>query len=156
MAQTCDPGLDVFQLTHSWVKAGALMTLLGFVLMAFGAQGIGHQLERRYRDMVSNEIGQTVVEAEIMMSRFERANLCQLIHGLAMMATGILLSLRPRRMLLIALWSFLLGTVLYSGCLFANVATGNDLSAQLSPVGGVVLLMGWLALVEGGCQAAKK
>ena len=100
-------------------------------------------------------MGQTVNQTKIMMDRCERATLCQLTHGLAIIAVGILIPLRPRRMLLAAEWCFLLGTVLYSGSLFASVATGQEWLTTTSQLGGIILLFGWLALVEGSCQASK-
>ena len=164
MPQTHEPGSDTIEMTHGWVKAGALLMLLAVVLTIFGPEGIGPFLDSQNRGKApqitnkttARETGQAVDRVEIMMNRFERATLCQLTHGLAMIAIGILLSLRRRRMLLIALWSFLIGTVLYSGCVFANIATGDERFATASLLGAVVILAGWLAVVEGACQDCKR
>ena len=131
------------------------MTLLAVVISMFGAEGISPFLEGKYRGLTATEMGQTVNQTKIMMGRIDRATLCQLTHGLAMIAVGILITLRPRRMLLAAEWCFLSGTVLYSGSLFASVATGQEWLTFTSQLGGIILLLGWLALVEGSCQGSK-
>ena len=164
MSQIREPDSDAIGMTHGWVKAGALLMMLAVVLTIFGPECIGPILDSHYRDkphqtttsMVPTDFQQTVDRREIMMDRFERATLCQLTHGLAIIAIGILLSLRRRRMLLIALWSFLAGTILYSGCLFANIATGDERFATASLSGAAVILAGWLAVVEGACQDCKR
>lgn len=169
MPQTCEPGSDKIEMTHGWVKTGALLTMLAVVLTIFGPESIGPFLESQYREKAPQtttktvaaktalgNTGQTVDRAKIMMDRFERATLCQLVHGLAIIAIGILLSLRPRRMLLIALWSFLVGAVIYSGCQIANIATGDERFVTVSLIGAGVILAGWLAVVEGACQDCKR
>ena len=164
MPQTSEPEIDTIEMTHGWIKAGALMMLLAVVLTIFGPKGISPFIDSQYRDNATQTTAESapagselvVGRAKIMMDRFERATLCQLTHGLAIIAIGILLSLRRRRMLLIALWSFLAGTVFYSGCLFANIATGDAWFETASLVGAVVILAGWLAVVEGACQDCKR
>jgi uncharacterized membrane protein YgdD (TMEM256/DUF423 family) len=47
----------------------------------------------------------------------------------------------------IAAWSFVLGTVSFSGSLIVLALTGEKRWGRVTPVGGVLLLIGWAALV---------
>ena len=43
-------------------------------------------------------------------------------------------------------WSFLLGTALFSGALYAFALTGQRWLGMVAPFGGVALIVGWFAL----------
>jgi uncharacterized membrane protein YgdD (TMEM256/DUF423 family) len=46
----------------------------------------------------------------------------------------------------VAGWSFLLGTVLFSGSLYVLTLTGQTRWGMVTPFGGVLFLVGWAAL----------
>jgi uncharacterized membrane protein YgdD (TMEM256/DUF423 family) len=50
----------------------------------------------------------------------------------------------------IAGWSFVLGMVLFSGSLIILALTGEKRWGRVTPVGGVLLLIGWAALIGAG------
>ena len=58
---------------------------------------------------------------------------------------------RPRKMLRVAAWCFLLGIVFFSGSLYLLVLTGITKFGAITPIGGLLLIGGWIALVEGAC-----
>lgn len=47
----------------------------------------------------------------------------------------------------IAAWSFIMGMVVFSGSLIVLALTGERRWGRVTPVGGVLLLIGWAALV---------
>ena len=50
----------------------------------------------------------------------------------------------------IAEWSFVLGMVLFSGSLIVLALTGERRWGRVTPVGGMLLLIGWAALIGAG------
>ena len=54
----------------------------------------------------------------------------------------------------IAAWSFVLGMVLFSGSLIVLALTGEKRWGRVTPVGGVLLLIGWAALIGAGLTVA--
>ena len=49
---------------------------------------------------------------------------------------------------------FLLGTMLFSGSLYALAVTGNAKLGMVTPLGGVAFLAGWLALAAAFARRA--
>jgi uncharacterized membrane protein YgdD (TMEM256/DUF423 family) len=69
-----------------------------------------------------------------------------MIHAIGLVLVG-LLGLRHRsRMFDVAGWAMLVGIVLFSGFLFAWLATGRKAFVYPVPVGGISFIIGWLAL----------
>jgi uncharacterized membrane protein YgdD (TMEM256/DUF423 family) len=54
----------------------------------------------------------------------------------------------------VAAWSFVLGMVLFSGSLIVLALTGERRWGRVTPVGGVLLLIGWAALIGAGFAVA--
>ncbi len=55
----------------------------------------------------------------------------------------------------IAAWAFALGVLLFSGSLVVLALTGNRRWGAVTPFGGVLLLMGWLALIGAALTLAE-
>jgi uncharacterized membrane protein YgdD (TMEM256/DUF423 family) len=70
---------------------------------------------------------------------FETAVRYQLVHALALLAVEVLGA--PR-----AGWAFLAGTLVFSGSLYLLVLTGQRWFGAVTPIGGVLLLVGWALL----------
>jgi uncharacterized membrane protein YgdD (TMEM256/DUF423 family) len=71
------------------------------------------------------------------------------VYGLVHAAALLALSLRavpPRPALAVAGWAFAAGIVLFSGSLSALALTGWGPLALATPLGGVALMLGWLAV----------
>ena len=111
---------------------GAIAMLLAVALGAFGA----HALRTRVAfDMVA--VWQTAVQYHAW-------------HGLALVATGVLLQRAPgSRALVLAAVFFGAGILLFSGSLYALVLTGVRGLGAVTPFGGVAFLAGWAALAWG-------
>ena len=112
-----------------WLRLGALSAALAVAAGAFGAHAL--------RDRLS----------EPMLAIFETGARYQMYHALALVGIGLLAMAAPRRRALaVAGWSFLIGTVLFSGSLYALATTGERRLGAITPLGGLAFLVGWLAL----------
>lgn len=111
---------------------GGLLGGLGVAAGALGAHGL-----------------KTVLAPE-QLANYETAVRYQIFHALALVLVGLLLGSEPSRSGLVAAWAFLVGILLFSGCLFGWVFTGFKPLVHLVPVGGVAFLVGWVALALAG------
>ena len=67
--------------------------------------------------------------------------------ALALLAVGLLsLHGRSGTALTVAGWSFLLGSLLFSGSLYLLAVTGLKWLGAIAPIGGIAMLAGWVAL----------
>ena len=77
-------------------------------------------------------------------------------HALALLAVGVLLATgRTGLALTLSAWSFLLGTLIFSGTLYALAFTGIRWLGAITPIGGVFLILGWVALILGAGSPQK-
>jgi len=121
-----------------WLAIGALFGLASVALGAFGAHGLKTSL--RAGDLTPQEQTQR-------LDNWEVAARYQMYHGLALLAVGLLAAHRPRRLWSVAAAAFTAGVLIFSGCLYAYVLSGAKLWALIVPVGGVLLLVGWLSFL---------
>lgn len=112
------------------IQLAAGLGLLGVAIGAFGAHGLRPMLEASGR-----------------FDTFETAVRYQFYHALAMLAVGVLWAARPelRLGLIGALW--LAGVLVFSGSLYALCFTGVTKLGAVAPVGGLLLIGGWLSLL---------
>jgi uncharacterized membrane protein YgdD (TMEM256/DUF423 family) len=130
-AHTPTPSAPV-SAAHLWLAAGAANGFLSVALEAYAAHGLSGRL------------------SEAMLAVFEKGVQFQRQHGLALLATGILLLLRPD----VGPWRwaaalFLAGILLFSGSLYLLALTGTHFWGAVTPFGGVSFLLGWVALGLG-------
>ncbi|HOZ77625.1 MAG TPA: DUF423 domain-containing protein [Ferruginibacter sp.] len=119
-----------FLITASFL--GALSVLLG----AFAA----HKLK-------------DILEAQ-MLQTFETAVKYQMYHALALLAVGILFKDFSSRQMVWAGWSFIAGTILFSGSLYLLCFLKHqDMSFKwvgpITPFGGLCFIAGWILLAVG-------
>jgi uncharacterized membrane protein YgdD (TMEM256/DUF423 family) len=76
-------------------------------------------------------------------------------HGLALLAVAWLSSQMPSRWITASGWLFVVGTVLFSGSLYALALTSNNRLGMITPFGGVALLAGWASLGIGAWQGRR-
>ncbi len=85
----------------------------------------------------------------------------QLTHTLALLAVGLWVRLGPSAgspapaALTVAGWSFAAGVLLFSGSLYALALGGPRAFGPVTPLGGVAFIVGWLALLWAGLEAAR-
>lgn len=109
----------------------SLAALSGFMAVAAGAFG-AHGLE--------GKVSARELEA------FDTAARYQMYHALALVAVAWLADRSPSRAVTVAGWSFVIGTLLFSGSLYVMGLTGSRALVFATPLGGLGLMIGWLAL----------
>jgi len=115
-----------------FLLSGAVWAGLSVALGAFGAHALKASLEAAGR-----------------FETFETAVRYQMYHGLGLVLISILLRQLPEatRPLTWAGWGFLVGSLIFSGSLYLICFTGARWWGAVAPLGGTLLLAGWLALV---------
>lgn len=112
----------------NWVGIGSVLGFVGVACGAFGAHALKVRLDPQELNI------------------FETAARYQMFHAVALLAVGFLSSRVENVWTNAAGWSFVIGTILFSGSLYTLVLTGIKGFGAVTPVGGVGLLAGWLCL----------
>ena len=105
--------------------SGGLAVILG----ALGAHSLALKLEPR------------------LLAIYETGVRYQMYHALALLAAAKMPRLTPK-LLAISGWSFLSGTVLFSGSLYLLTLTGKYWLGAITPLGGLAFVFGWLCLAR--------
>lgn len=111
-----------------WTMLGAVSAFLSVAAGAFGAHGLKDHL------------------APDLLGTFEVAARYQMYHALALVATGLLAGRADATCLRIAGWAFVIGTLLFSGSLYALSLTAVRGFGAVAPLGGAAFMIGWLTL----------
>jgi uncharacterized membrane protein YgdD (TMEM256/DUF423 family) len=115
---------------------GALGAFLAVAAGAFGAHGLRSQLE------------------PAMLAVWATAADYQMYHSLALLALGLArpAALAPRWQR-VAVGCFVAGMVLFSGSLYLLALSGVRALGMVTPLGGVLFLLGWAALAAGAWRS---
>jgi uncharacterized membrane protein YgdD (TMEM256/DUF423 family) len=87
------------------------------------------------------------------LETFEVAVRYQMYHALGLVMVGSLIVRARSAWLSAAAVAFLLGIVLFSGGIYAWLATDQQPFVHVVPVGGTVWIIGWLLLAIGAWRA---
>ncbi len=129
----------------AWVRIGAISGFLAVAAGAFGAHGLKGRLK-----VLQSDNFQEASDKQQRLENFETASRYEMYHALAMVAVGIVALVgRPGAAISAAGWAFLVGTLLFSGSLYAYGLTGQRWLGMITPIGGVGFLIGWIALAIG-------
>jgi uncharacterized membrane protein YgdD (TMEM256/DUF423 family) len=109
------------------LRISAIVGFLAIALGAFGAHGLHALLEKNTR-----------------LATWETAVLYHLTHAVVLL---IIATLRPLRAA--AFWLMLTGIAIFSGTLYVLALTNVKWLGAITPIGGLCLLAGWLALGFG-------
>ena len=77
---------------------------------------------------------------------FDTGTRYQMYHALALLLVAVLLSRTtssPNPTLIASGWLFIIGTVIFSGSLYALSLTGIKYLGAVAPLGGLALIVGW-------------
>jgi uncharacterized membrane protein YgdD (TMEM256/DUF423 family) len=121
-----------------WLSLGALLGGLAVALGAFGAHG----LELR---LASNP-SLTEAERTRLSAVWDTAAQYQMYHALALLAVGLLAARRCGLTVNLAGTAMTAGTLIFSGCLYALVLTNVRMLGAVVPIGGSLMIVGWIAL----------
>ncbi len=90
----------------------------------------------------------TRLTSELLVA-FETGVRYQMYHALGLLAVAWAATRWPVRAVRAAGWLFVAGTAVFSGSLYLLAFTGVRGWGAVTPLGGLALLAGWLALVIG-------
>lgn len=116
------------------VLVGALNGAFAVAAGAFGA----HLLDGRI----------TLADSDV----FQTAVYYQLIHAAVMVGLGALKGHILPGLLAATSWAMALGTILFAGALYSVALGGAPFVAYVAPVGGGLLLLGWLLLAVSAAR----
>lgn len=116
------------------IVAGALFAFSSVALGAFAAHGLKPIL------------------SSYQLGIFETASKYQMYHGLALILTGLLALSAPAKIMLINIF-FIAGIVCFSGSLYLLALLELRWLALITPIGGVLFLLGWGAFVYQAIKA---
>jgi len=121
--------------------AGAILGLLTVALGAFGAH-----------------LFKPVLLEYERMDTFETAAKYQAYHALALLIVGVLSEKMKNKWIIYSIFSFLSGIIIFSGSLYLLSLLNMPYMGAITPIGGVLLVLGWTFLVIGitGPEETKK
>lgn len=135
---------------QTWLRIGAILGFLSVALGAFGAHSLRDKYPLRESDSFEVRVGN-----QRLLENFETASRYQMYHALAIVAVGLIAMSRGSSVgLNTAGWSFLIGTLLFSGSLYVLSLTGQRWLGAITPFGGVAFLIGWVALALAAGRAS--
>ena len=122
-----------------WIAAGALSAAFAVGLGAFGAHGLQERVEPS-----ELEIWKTGVSYHFM-------------HALGLVLVGLFLGQREARSpgsgrASAAGWCLLLGSLIFAGTLYAMVLGGPRILGAITPIGGLLMIAGWLAFARAALR----
>jgi uncharacterized membrane protein YgdD (TMEM256/DUF423 family) len=124
-----------------WLAIGALSAALAVAMGAFGAHGLRGSTQASVSQGTLSE-----AERQRRLETFDTAARYQMYHALGLLVVGLLASSRPSLGVSIAGWAFVVGTLLFSGSLYALVLSGIKVLGAITPFGGAAMIVGWVAL----------
>ncbi len=117
-------------------SAGAISAFLAVGAGAFGAHALRARLD------------------PAMLAIFETGARYKMYHALGLMAVAWAVTRWPGPWAGRAGWLFIVGTVVFSGSLYALALTGIRWLGAITPLGGLAFLAGWLCLALAARQPA--
>ena len=117
------------------VAAAAFSALLGVAIGGYGAHGLNAN--------------------ESLTAMWETGVAYQMWHALGAFAASWVASTREgltRKIVNLSGWGLVLGSLSFSGSLYIFIIDGIFPVPMLAPVGGTVMLVGWLGIVYGALR----
>lgn len=118
---------------HHWLGIFALSGLMSVAMGAFGTHGLKGEI------------------SEPLLAAFQTATWYQMFHTLAglMLVMFLFQLVNAPKILWYTLYCWLAGILLFSGSLYALAMGAPSWLGPVTPVGGVLLMAGWLFLAVG-------
>jgi uncharacterized membrane protein YgdD (TMEM256/DUF423 family) len=112
-----------------FLLAGSVLGMLGVGLGAFGAHAFKAMLESTGR-----------------LDTYETGIKYMFYHALALVLVGILAKDFTAKTLTYSGYSFIFGTIIFTGSLLLICFTGVKIFGAVAPIGGTLMLVGWALL----------
>ena len=119
-----------------FLLVGSLAAMSGVLLGAFGAHALRDRLEPS------------------LLTAYQTGVQYQFYHALGLLLVGLLLRHTAGVWLTTAGWLMIAGMLLFSGSLYLLALSGLRWLGAITPLGGVALVLAWLALAVGVWRTA--
>jgi uncharacterized membrane protein YgdD (TMEM256/DUF423 family) len=122
------------------MATGALFGLLSVAAGAFGAHALKDRL------------------TPYSLGIWNTAAQYQMYHALALLLIGVLANTATtfRPLLKASTWCFVIGVLIFSATLYALALSGLKILGAITPLGGLLLLIGWLCLLAYALRIGRK
>ena len=125
-----------------WIVAGSAIAALAVLAGAFGAHGLKAQ------------VADGRITAD-QLDAFRTAAQYQMLHAIGLVLVGLVArGMAASKTIDAAGIAFLLGTILFSGSIYADVLLSAGLPPLLVPAGGLLFVTGWLLLAIAGWRGS--
>jgi uncharacterized membrane protein YgdD (TMEM256/DUF423 family) len=119
-----------------WIVCGAMLAGLAVAASAYGAHGVKGSVDAQ------------------RLEDYETATRNHMVHAIGLVLVGLVgrggnASFATR----IAGTAFLLGMLLFCGGLYGYALSNNKSFVSVAPAGGILFMVGWLALAIAGWRA---
>jgi uncharacterized membrane protein YgdD (TMEM256/DUF423 family) len=121
-----------------WLLTGAVLGGLAVMTGAFGAHGLEGALKK--------DTSVDTVTVERRLDNWETAARYQMYHALGLLAVGFVACRRCGLTIHLAGTAMTIGTLMFSGGLYALVLSGAKLPWWIVPSGGLLMIVGWVLL----------
>lgn len=111
----------------NWISIAAINMAIAVALGAFGAHGL--------KAMVNTQ----------QLGWWQTATLYWFVHSLGLLLVGILIRLNYATQT--AAWLLQIGVIIFAGSLYAMTLGAPRWFGAITPIGGVLMITGWLWLV---------
>lgn len=108
--------------------------VLAFLGVAMGAIG-SHLLKSR-------------ISPELLVI-YETGNRYHIVHSLGILLVSLFHMQFRRKEFKFSSYSFILGTLFFSGSLYFLAITGDKFYGRITPIGGLLFLLGWVIFING-------
>ena len=115
-------------MTKTLLLSGLFFCGFSVLMGAFGAHALKNKL------------------SEYSMSIYDKAVFYQIFHAIGILVVSILGQLFNTQDFNTSGWFFAIGIVLFSGSLFILSITGIKWLGAITPIGGVMFILGWVLL----------
>ena len=122
--------------------AGAIFGALGVVIGAFGA----HSLPKIIFSADLETDSEAISYVAKRVANWETGARYQMYHAIGMMVAGFLCQIVPRKLCVIAGWSFFVGILFFSGALYLLALSNMKWLGGIAPIGGTAFIVGWISL----------
>jgi len=113
----------------NYLMIGAMSGCLVVIMGAFGAHALNELLD---------DYGKSI---------YNKAVLYHMFHTIAILILGLINKIQPEIQLSMAGWSFVFGIILFSGSLYIITITGIKSLGIITPIGGILFIIGWVFLI---------
>ena len=125
--------------SRNWVCTGAFLGFLSVVAGAAGTHWLETFIDEKYADTFQTAVG------------------FHMVHSVALVAAALVVErYKPGIIHFASLWLLLAGVIIFCGSHYALAFTHIWVFGVTAPVGGICLVLGWLALAFGSMSSKVK